>query len=68
MHPVSAQRLCCLVRRQKSRSPSGGTHMSAQIKQFNQEQFKALQSQEQIKFHPPFPPELYVNNYYNFYN
>lgn len=42
--------------------------MLVQIKQFNQEQFKVTESQEQIKFHPPFPPELYVNNYYNFYN
>lgn len=42
--------------------------MSVQIKQFNQEQFKVPERQEQIKFHPSFPPELYVNNYYNFYN
>lgn len=52
----------------KSSSPRGRTRTSVQMKQLNREHFKAQQSQEQIAFRLPFPPELHFNNYYGLYN
>lgn len=52
----------------KTSSPRGRTRASVQMKQLNREHFKAQQSQEQIAFRPPFPPELHFNNYYSLYN